>query len=125
MIPCLLVFSFEKIGNPPLIVCISLAKVYLNGLGKLSDGFVIVAFHIVEIPPSLVKACNPRIFLDDLDNISNGFILIVTHGPCGFCQPNQIQKFHAVAESIFSPCGFGYLDDVIIGKVLHIRITAQ
>jgi len=71
IIPCLLVISFVKIENSPIVVGLSRPRVYLDGLGEISDGLVILLFTFgIGKPPIEVSDSILRVSL-------NGFIKVV------------------------------------------------
>jgi hypothetical protein len=78
IIPCLLLFFFIEMGKPPIVVSISMPKVYLNGLAKIEDRLVILAFALT-IP-------NSAIVLERLAPVddSNGSSEVFQGQPWGF-----------------------------------------
>ena len=63
IVPRLVVLGFVIIGNPPIVVGLSILRVYLYSFGEISNGLVILAFFHVGSPTIAVGLNIFRIYL--------------------------------------------------------------
>ena len=63
-------------GISPIVICLSICWVYLDGLIKIIEGLSILAFFKIGISTIIIGQSIPWIFLDGFGEIRNSIVKI-------------------------------------------------
>jgi len=79
ILPSFVIFAFVVIGNPPIIIGLSIPWVNLNSLIEIRDSLIISAFAFsIGISPIVISLNIPGIYIYGLGVISDGLVKLAS-----------------------------------------------